>query len=80
MALTSKMPSVEEDEKYLIGKAAKKLGINRETLRRYAKGGFIDFELFTVPSTVPGREYRTFFRFTGKAILEFWYKNRPAVN
>lgn len=76
MPMTSNRPIVDEYGKYSIGDAAKRLGINRETLRRYAKMGFVDFELVETPSTIPGRETRTYFSFTGKALLDLWQKRR----
>lgn len=74
MALTNRRPLVDPDEDYPIGEAAKKLGIDRGTLRRYAKSGVIDFDIKSVPSTIPGREKRSYFSFRGQHILDYFYK------
>lgn len=76
MPITSKRPPVEPGEKFQIGEAAKKLGINRNTLRRYINAGYIKFGLFSVPSTVTGREDRSYIYILGEWILEFWDKRK----
>lgn len=76
MPVSSTKPPVEAGEKLQIGEAAKRIGIHRNTLRRYAKAGYIKFGMFTVPSTVDGREDRSYIFFLGEWILEFWEKRR----
>lgn len=76
MPITSKRPPVEPDEKLQIGQAAKKLGISRETMRRYIKSGFIKIGMFSVPSTIEGREARSYVYITGQSLLDFWDKRK----
>lgn len=76
MPWTTEPPKIKAEEQLRIGEAAERLNINRETLRRYAKCGWVAFDLDTAPSTVLGREERTFMVFTGRDLLALWERKR----